>query len=65
MKLLMPKKNDNNVRYKSYSCCHFIIILDVQLTDFTSKAAMENEGWVFGWNDQNVFATIPETTYTV
>ena len=43
----------------------FIIILDIQLTDFTSKAAMENEGWVFGWNDQNVFAPVPATTYCI
>ena len=48
----------------------FTIILDLQLTDFSSKAAMENEGWVFGWNDQNVFAPgdaycsgVPATSY--
>ena len=44
---------------------NLIKILDVQLTDFTSKAAMENEGWVFGWNDQNVFAPVPATTYCI
>ena len=47
-----------------------MVILDVQLTDFTSKVAMENQGWVFGWNDQNVFAPggsyclgVPLTSY--
>ena len=24
---------------------------------------MENEGWVFSWNDQNVFAPVPATSY--
>ena len=33
-----------------------IIILAAWLIDFTSKEAMENEGWVFDWNDQYVFA---------
>ena len=49
---------------------HFEMILDVQLTDFTSKVAMENQGWVFGWNDQYVFAPggsyclgVPLTSY--
>ena len=32
-----------------------IIILASRLIDFTSKEAMENEGWVFDWDDQYVF----------
>ena len=32
-----------------------IIILAARLIDFTSKEAMEDEGWVFDWDDQYMF----------
>ena len=47
-----------------------MLILGVILTDFTSKKAMEEKGWIFNWNDEHVFARreeyckgIPETSY--
>ena len=48
----------------------FIIILAENRIDFTSKEAMENQGWVFNWDDQYVFAAggsfcvdVPSTSY--
>ena len=49
---------------------HFIVLSTEHLTDFTSKEAMENQGWVFNWDDQYVFAPgvefcvgVPSTSY--
>ena len=33
-----------------------VLFLDEYLTDFSSKEAMEREGWVFDWDDQYVFS---------
>ena len=41
-----------------------------ELNDFSSKNAMESDGWTFNWNDQNVFLSgqkycknVPSTSY--
>jgi hypothetical protein len=35
------------------------------VNDYTSRAAMEAQGWVFGWDDNYDFLPLPNPTFCV